>query len=63
MKRVFLVTLRIGSQAGEAEIDRDFCRQARSLDSLHPKFEFIWLDALSRIAAEEELAAAIGVRR
>ena len=43
--------------AGEPEIARDFCRQARSLDSPHANFDFLWLDALSRIAAEDVRSA------
>jgi hypothetical protein len=49
---------RIWSQAGEDEIAGDFFRQARTLDSLHGNSDFILLDALSRIPAEEGLAKA-----
>ena len=54
---------RIWAQAGEPEIARDFFRQARTLDSLHANSDFLWLDALSRIPAEEDLVSAKGCGR
>jgi hypothetical protein len=49
---------RIWSQAGEHEIARDYFRQAKMLDSASANSDFIWLDALSRVLAEEDSAPA-----